>query len=175
MAESVMRKRIAPSLPLRLELEDADGTKFVRNFKLSFTLNTLARIQEKTGVKVLGIGIWAEISPQLMGAMLWAALLPHSPEYDTRDENGEPTDEGLEVIRSYVDMSNLDQVGEALWESYLLSVPKEKAEFLRKARAGKTEGEVPNVPTPETGESTGSTSGQSPDTTSTSAMTSSAS
>lgn len=166
MPESVMRKRIAPSLPLRLDLEDADGTKFVRSFRLSFTLNTLARIQEKTGLKVLGVGIWAELSPKLVGAMLWAALLVTSPEYDTRDEDGESTDEGLETIQSYIDGTNIDRVTETLWDAYLLSLPKDKADILRKARAGGTGEAVPNEPTPATGESTGSSSGPSPDTTS---------
>jgi hypothetical protein len=71
----------------------------------------------------------------------------------------------LEVIQSYIDGRNVDMVSEKVWDAYLLSLSKEKADLLRKMRTGLSpSSEVPNEATPETGETTGSDSGPSQDT-----------
>jgi hypothetical protein len=132
--ESAVKRRVAPSVPITIELLDDSGAKFTRNFRLSFDFNAFARIEEKTDVRVLGMEIWAKLSPRVVGAMLWAGVLALHPEYDTEDEEGEPTDEGLEAIRSYIDAGNVDFIGDKLWEAYLITLPKERADALRKWR-----------------------------------------
>jgi hypothetical protein len=160
-----IKRRIAPSVPLKLELADDNGATFVRNFRLSFDFNALARIEEKTGLRMLGIGVWTQLSAKVVGAMLWAAILANHPEYDTREADGERTDDGLEAISSYVDLSNAEQVTSALWEAYLRNLPKEKSEALRKAKAEMESGAtVPNEEAPATPPATvpdGSSSGPS--------------
>jgi hypothetical protein len=179
MPASPIKKRIAPSVPLTLELTDDGGATFVRNFRLSFDFNAFARIEEKTGLRMLGIAVWTQLSAKVLGAMLWAAVLAHHEEYDTIDGQGQPTEDGLQVIRSYIDLSNADKIAEALWQAYLLNLPKDKAEMLRKARAEEeAKSKLPNAAAPaETPAQTlspGSSSGPSPDTTSALTMTNSA-
>lgn len=152
MSAIPIKGRIAPSYPLKLELDDDDGGKLIHNFRLSFDFNAFARIEErlpddlkKAGVTMLDLRIWTKLSAGVVGLMLWAAVLAKHPQYLTVDEEGEPTDEGLEVIRSFIDLGNATQIGEALWEAYLLNFPKQRAEELRKLKAGDT---VPNGPAP---------------------------
>lgn len=136
MKDSALRRRIAPSVPLRLELKEDDGKSFIREFRLCFDFNAAARIKEKTGVSVLNfVEAWSQIiDPRLVSTMFWAAILANNPEYNTFGEDGKPTDEGLEVIRSYMDDANSEQILEALWSAYLLSLSKEKREAVQKIR-----------------------------------------
>lgn len=154
-------------MPVKLELEDADGTKFTRNFRVSFDFNVLARIEEHTKLKMLGMGVWGQLSASVVSVMFWAAIIPNEPDYDS--------ELGLEVIRSYIGLDNVDVITEALWDAYLLNLPKAKAEELRKIRATiDAKSELPNVPAPlPAANSTGSQPGPSPDTTSTSPTTNS--
>jgi hypothetical protein len=192
--KSALKKRIAPSLPLKLELVDDNGSTFTRNFRLSFDFNALARIQEKTGIRMLGLEIWGALSASVLSVMFWASVLANQPDYNTVDEDGKPTDEGLEVIRSYMDMSNADQISDACWDAFLLGLPKDRAEKLRemkkeaerialekankRARGEAVEDDVPNAPAPALtmpADPTGSSSMPSPELTSASAKASSAS
>lgn len=129
MQENVtpLRKRLAPAVPLTLNLEDDDGGKFSRSFKLCFDFGAGVAIRDKTGLNLRDFAIWKESErPDVLSVMLWAAILRHQPEYDS--------EEGLEVIESYLDDGNFDQVSEALWQAYLKYVSKEKREFLTKMR-----------------------------------------
>ena len=153
-----LKRRIAPSVPLSLKITNEDGSTFTVDFQLRFDFNVLARIEEKTGQKMLsGMDIWSKMSATLLSAMLWSAAIPSSPEYDS--------DEGLEAIRSYLNNETADQASNALWEAYLLFLPKKEAELVRaqveKARAeGQAEKNPPTVEQTSLS-STGSTSGQS--------------
>ena len=165
-----IRRLVAPTYPLTLEFEDELG-KFVKNFRLLFDFNTLARIEAKAGISTLSVAVWAKLNSTLLAVMLWSACQKHSPEY--------AGDEGLEVIGEYLSMSVADKVAAALWEAYLLGYDKERREILRKLRESAQKGEeVPNAPapaaTPATG-SDGSSSGPSLDTTSASLRATSAS
>jgi len=190
---SALKKRIAPSHPLKLELVDDNGSTFTRNFRLSFDFNALARIQERTGIRMLGLEIFGELSAKVLSVMFWASVLANHPDYLTVDDEGEETDEGLEVIRSYMDMSNADAINDACWDAFLLTLPKDRADKLREMKkeaerlaaekaARRAKGEkvpddpVPNAPAPGMpADLTGSSSGQSEDTISVSAKASSAS
>lgn len=172
MSASALRRRIAPSTPLTLELEDDSGGKFVKTFRLCFDFNAGAEILDRTGLSLLNGSIWQHIDkPTVFSVMFYAAILANHPEYRTVDEKGEPTDEGLEVIRSYMQEANAEPITEALWKAYLAFLPKEKRELMEKLRM-KAEGKGSTSPlaaaTPEaTPESPiSSSSGPLPDTTS---------
>ncbi len=168
---TALRRRIAPSVPLTLELSDDNGTSFKREFRLCFDFNVCACIEEKIGVNVLDAKDFLSKlkSPKVISVCFWASLLPHHPDYDI--------DEGLPVIRSYMDESNLEQISNALWEAYLLYCPEKKREALKKlAEQGKSEIEANPTPSPTTTASPlpGSSSGPSPEAISDSALTNSA-
>ena len=192
--DSPIKRRIAPSVPLKLDLLDDGGAKLTLNFRLSFDFNALARVEEKTGVTELGFAIWAKLSPRVLGAMLWAGILAHHPEYLTVDDNGKETEEGLEIVRSYIDPGNIDLVHDAIWDAYMATLPSDQAQKLkdwRKRREeelrNKAKAKSPNADAPVPGGalatnedaqknelSDGTNSGPSPDTTSASLKASSA-
>src|SRR5258707_10836793 len=58
--------------------------------------------------------------------MLWAALLPHHPEFAAED--------GIETAGSMLDGTNQEKAVRALWDAYLLYLPKDQAEALRRER-----------------------------------------
>jgi hypothetical protein len=168
-----LRRRIAPSVPLTLNITNEDGSTFSVSFQLRFDFNVLARIEEKTGKRMLtGMDIWKQMTATTLSAMLWSAVIPSNPEYDSPD--------GLEAIRSYLNNETADQASNALWEAYLLFLPKKEAEDLREHVAkvnaeGKPAENPPKVEQPSALTSTGSTSGQSPKEPSESASSASAS
>jgi hypothetical protein len=172
-----IKRRVAPSVPLKLDLEDDSGAKFSKEFRLSFDFNAAALIQEKTSLKLTEFSSWRHIDePIFQSVMFWAAVLAQSPEYEG--------DEGLSVLRSYMDEKNSEAIVEALWQAYLLYLPKEKREFVVKLKADaekERDAGRPTIPatppaTPETvAAPIGSNSGPLLDTTSPLPMTSSAS
>lgn len=146
---SPLMRRLPPSVPLRLELATDAGMTDIREFKLCFTVNAAAAIKEKTRIvdpssgKIIDPGVsllnfieaWSQISdPRLLRVMFWAAVLCHHPEYDTRDEDGRLTDEGIDTIGTLIDETVSDQIGEALWQAYLKSLSKTKREAVIKVR-----------------------------------------
>ena len=149
--QKVLRLRIPPSVPLALELVDDGGAKFTQTFRLGFNANVAAKIEEKTGFSITDFSIWAHVAEsKVLRAMAWAAILPLHPEYDTVDIHGGPSSEGLEVIGSYIDESNSDDVFEALWAAYLLSVDPKKREaadkWMAEVKAVKAKAENAGVP-----------------------------
>jgi hypothetical protein len=169
---TALRRRIAPSFPLELLLEnDGSGGKTRLEFRLCFDMNAAAAIQEKAGLLLTDVGIWKHVGePIALGVMFWASLFANHPEYRS--------DEGLEIARSYLQENNAAQIVDVMWEAYLAFVPKEKREMLveRRKRAERGEKtEDPLASKPAAPASGGSSSGPSPDTTSESAQTNSAS
>jgi hypothetical protein len=166
-----LRRRIAPSVPLSLKIIDDGGDTFTVNLHLRFDFNVLARIEEKTGLTMLsGKDMWSNLTASVLSVMLWAAAIPSSPEYDG--------DEGLEILRSYLDKDAADQASTALMEAYLLFLPKNEADILREHKKKIEAGEVVENPPQVEQTSTlsdGSTSSLSPSTTSESVKSSSAS
>jgi hypothetical protein len=136
---NALRRRIAPSAPLTLELADDNGDKFIRTFRLSFDFNAMVLVQELTGFSMLNGEIWNELNEKTLSAMFYAAALAQQPQYG---EAG-----GLEVIRSYMDTTNTEPITNALNEAFLLQLPKERRERMEKAqKAAKEKGENPTPP-----------------------------
>jgi hypothetical protein len=173
---SQLRKRLAPATPITLEMTDDNGDKFSRSLKLCFDFAAGVAIEEKTGLNLRDFKILTEMEkPTAMSVVFWAALLRHQPEYDSED--------GLEVVRSYMDESNYELIAEALWHAYLAYQSKAKREFLAKMRQqaeeriqrGETASPLPeSAAGRETSPSPGTTSGPSAASTSGSPTTSSA-
>lgn len=118
-----LRPRIAPAIPLTLELEDEIAGTLTRKFRLSFDADAIARVEALTGISFLNGDIWRQPSVPTLGILLWAAALEHSPEYDS--------DEGLAVIRSYLDAGNMDEITLALFEAFIVRLPKDKQKIIR--------------------------------------------
>ena len=160
-----LHRRIRPSVPVTL---DVDGEQMT--FNLSFDMNALARIEEKTGLKLVGniFTLWAEMSSaRVLAACFWATAVNHHPEYDTK--------EGYHILVSLVEKDNLELIGKALAEAYPLFLSKDKADLFRKILKGEQE-ENPSQPEPKPAEnSAGSPSGPSQSSISVSASASSAS
>src|ERR1035437_5231613 len=116
---SGLRRRVAPSHPLEISFSDELGS-FTETYRLAFNLNVLAEISEKTGLSALGADIWGRMDAKVLRATLWAALLPYQPKFDTRNGSGHRTDEGLEIVGSWLDGENQERAVKALSEAYLL-------------------------------------------------------
>lgn len=177
--DSALKRRIAPSVPLKLELDDDSGAKFVKNFRLSFDANAAAEVEERTGFNMLRGEIWEKLSFKGLSIMLWAAVLANHQEYDTEDAIGNRTDEGLRVIRSYMGIGNTAQISSAVENAFLASLPKDKREAIEAERARREKETTPFVAAvagsvETTAEQLGSNSGLSPATISDSASASSA-
>jgi hypothetical protein len=152
-----LRKRIAPSAPLKLTLTDDTNATFSRNFRLCFDFNAITLIEETTGFGLLTGEIWKHLTAKVVSVMFWAAVLAVHEEYEGA--------EGLAVIRSYMDAGNVDTITDALIDAFLISLPKEKQERLRALKEAALKGEDTNptppvveMPPPETlshGESVG--------------------
>ncbi len=149
-----LRRRIAPSVLLRLELDDQSGDKLVRTFKLSIDFNAACFVQAKIGKSLVDGDTWDSLTPESLSIIFYAAILANHPEYKTVDDDGEETDEGLEVIRSFIDPGNCLQIQDACLDAFVMTLPparKEKIEAsrkkLRELREALERGEVPNAPT----------------------------
>ncbi len=146
-----LKKRIAPSVLLKLDLNDDLGSKFTRTFRLSFDANAAAEIEERTGLSMLSGEAWQKPSFKVMSIMFWAAVLANHPEYDTEDEKGNRSDEGLRVIRSYMDVGNALEISDALEKAYMLSLPPDRRAEIEKSVKAKSSspqpGAVENPPT----------------------------
>jgi hypothetical protein len=167
-----IKKRIAPSVPLKLEMTDDNGSTFVRNFRVCFDFNVLGRIETRTGINMLGFAVWNNLNVNNLKFMLWSAILPNHPEFDTEKPDchhcghAQKTDEGLEALASLLDFEGGEKATEALLEAFLLYLPKEKAAALRKAREAEKAGDAlpnadPPAATPATVVPDGSSSGPS--------------
>lgn len=179
MTESLLRRRVAPRVPLEIHVpETENGVEFHHTFDLAFDFNAVAAVSEITGEECLNsIQMWVLMDARMLRAVLWAALLRHQPELDTRDVRGRRTDEGLQVVGSWISFDSWARIHGALWEAYLKFLPKEQAEFYRKARENaekklreSAESPLAKTSSPAKSESAansdGANSGPSPDTTS---------
>lgn len=139
MTVTGLRRRIAPSVALKLDLKDDSGENFTRNLRLSFDCNAMAMVQEETGWSMMSGQIWDHLDEKTLSIMLHAAVLALQPEYGVEN--------GLEVLRSYMDFSNAEQIAEALNEAFLIQLPAEKADEIRKKqKAAREKGENPTQP-----------------------------
>ena len=170
-----LKMRIAPSVPLRLELQSHDGSREVKNFLLCFDANAAAEIEERTEFNMLRGEIWQKLSLKNLRVMLWACLLANHPEYDT-EESGHRTDDGLKVVGSYIGLGNTPEITEAVEKAFIASLPKEKREAIESERKKREQSPFAAAPPSEAGTPNppGSTSGPEPASNSESAPTNSA-
>jgi hypothetical protein len=160
-----LRRRIAPSVPLHLELEDQSGDKLIRNLRLSIDFNAACLVQARIGKSLIDGDTWDAISPESLSVIFYAALLANHPEYRTKDEDGEDTDEGLEVVRSFIDPGNCLQIQDACLDAFVMTLsPARQAKIaesrrkLKELREKLERGEdVPNAPTATTSTTTAPT------------------
>jgi hypothetical protein len=155
MADAGLRRRIAPSVPLTLDLEDDSGAKFTRSFKLCFDFNAIALVEDESGYSLLDGEIWKHPTAKNLSIMFYAAALAQHPEYEGH----------LDVIRSLMDAGNVEKITRALNEAFINSLPKEKQDVIRKAQSdAEAKGANPTPAPAETSpaaDSNGSTSGPS--------------
>lgn len=134
IAPKALRRRIAPSVPLKLELLDDSGDTLIRNFRLSLDFNAACYFQDKTGFSLIDGATWNDTRPVTIATMLYAAIMALQPEYVTVDEAGEPTDEGMEVLRSYMDAGNCMDIQNALFEAFVATLKPARQAEIRLAR-----------------------------------------
>ena len=175
MGES-LKRRIVPSAPLCLEVENGDGTSFTVIAKVAIDFNVLSDAQERCGHNFLQGGLsWVDNAAQIR-ALLWASLLPYQPGY--RDEEL--------IVGEYMTLDNRLPIVEALLKAYGFFVRKDARkefqesaaaliEFMRTGKAPEGKENAAAVPLASTeASSTGLISSPLPNTTSDSAEKSSA-
>jgi hypothetical protein len=133
--QSALKMRIAPSVPLSLQLEEDNGAKFTKNFRLSFDANAAAEVEERTGFNMLRGEIWEKLSFKNLSIMFWACALANHDEYDS--------EEGLRVVRSYMDLSNTEKISAAVQKAFMLGLPEEKRKAIEAEQARKDSGKRP--------------------------------
>ena len=111
--KNALRRCIAPSVPLALDLSENDGRTFHLELKLSFDFNALGAFQEKTGINPLEGNVWQNPSPLVLRALFWAALLAEQPEYES--------DDGLRIAGSYMRPDSAIAIAPATQEAWLVS------------------------------------------------------
>ena len=120
---SPLRRRIAPSVPYTLNVENDGGDKFSLSFRLAYDLNALS-LAEETLSRQLGreINIFAEIAKCLdipsirtTSILFWAAVGLNHPEWRGED--------GLEALRSCVTIKDLKDVASVCAEAFILQLP----------------------------------------------------
>ena len=185
-----IQRRIRPSVPVEIQPEGI-------TLRLSFSMNALARIEERvnqqrlaalsrmiadpkelvrlyeqTKLRLAGniFALWiAMASQEVILTTFWATAVENHPEYDT--------DEGYAVLTSLVDNESMDRIGQAVLDTYKLSLSKTQLETFEAAwekakrdlESQTQEKPRENPPEAHSESSTGSNSGPSPDTTSESA------
>jgi hypothetical protein len=104
-----------------------DG-KFEHSFKLCFDFNALALIEKHLGVNLLvQFSQIFSISASSVSVFLWAAIQAQHPEYE-----GE---EGLAVVRSYLNIANFEAAAVKVQEAFKLSLNKEQLDRVEAALA----------------------------------------
>jgi len=127
MAESAIKRRLTPSVPLSLDVENGDGSTFRVDLRLAFNMNVLAAVRERCKVNLLAdVFGWID-DPLAVKAVLWAACIPFQPEFDS--------DEGFEAIGEYMTLENRNDTIEALLKAYTYFVRKDKRDkFVESAK-----------------------------------------
>lgn len=137
-----LRRRITPSVPFTLRVEDETGV-FESHLKIAFDCNAFVSFEEETGINILrDLGVvFDRPNVKLLTALLWAGLQLNHPEYDGR--------EGLITLRANIGLGNIKDVKAACTQAFLAGLPKEQSERLAKEAEERlraaTEGQRPNV------------------------------
>lgn len=135
MAKPPIRRRITPSVPLHLRVENSDKSAFELDLRLSFDFNAMALIEEKSGLNMLDGTAFNNPSASVISVLLWAAMQENHPEYEG--------DEGLAAVRTWLNIGNVASVMESLREAFLAALPEEKAKEIRERSENESEGSAP--------------------------------
>lgn len=133
--KSPLRRRITPSVPFTLQVEDADGSKFELNFKISFDFNAMSLVEETTGLSMMSGEVFSEPSATKTKVLLWAGIQANHPEYAGK--------EGLDTIGSLLNLDSGKDALLAITEAFFAALPKEKAAQLKAAAEARARGEAP--------------------------------
>jgi hypothetical protein len=137
-----LRRRITPSVPFTLTVEDTDGSKFSSSLRVAFDCNAFVAFEQETGINILrDLGVvFDRPNIRLLTALFWAGLQLNHPEYEGA--------EGLDVLRANIGLSNIKDIKEVCTKAFLLQLPKEQAARLEQEAAEKlkavAEGKSPN-------------------------------
>lgn len=133
MTKVSVRKFIGKGVPFALTVQTEEGETQL-SFRLLFDFNALALVEETTGYSLLTGAIFKHLNASISSVLFWAAVQAHSPEYAGPD--------GLEAIRSMLNLRNYDLAQQAVQEAFIQSLPEAQAALIREALKPK-EGDVP--------------------------------
>ena len=124
MPKSPFRRRVSPSIPFILNVEDETG-KFSQSFRLCYDLNKLALVEQELGKSaLLDIGeLFDNPSVTSVSVLLWAAVQEYNPEYAGKD--------GLEEIRYNLTIGTAKEAMDACREAFLKQLPAEQVARLK--------------------------------------------
>jgi hypothetical protein len=126
-----LRKRITPSVPFTLNVEDDNGDKFTQTFDLAYDLNTLILIEEKLGKSSFtDLGeILDNPTATNVSILFWAAVQINHPEY--------AGEEGLQLVRTNLTVGTAKAAMAACSEAFVAQLPEEQVKKLKELRAAR--------------------------------------
>ncbi len=138
--KSPLRRRISPSTPFILEYTNFDGSKVSESFKLSYNFKSMSLVEEQLGISMLtSVGeIIDNPTARNASVLLWGAVQEYQPEYST--------EEGLEVICQNLTVATVRKAMSACFDAYVLQLPEEQQERVRKIKAAREAGEEVAAP-----------------------------
>jgi hypothetical protein len=135
-----IKRRVCPAYPLKVEYTER-GKRESLTLNLVFDFNALALIQERTNLNLLEGEIWKGLGPECLGVIVWAAARARQEELAGED--------GLEIVRSYLDGQNSEAVAEATIRAFAETLPESrKAAYLTLLERAKTAGTEERAPDP---------------------------
>ena len=140
MSQSPLRRRITPSVPFHLKVEDADGGSFTLSFKVSYDFNAMALVEEVTGMSMITGDVFDNPSCSNISALLWAGIQENHPDYAGQ--------KGLQAIRSCLNIATATEALKAINEAFLLALPKEQADLIRQRAQEKAAGKSGEASSP---------------------------
>lgn len=125
MTRPLMIDWASPSFPYTVVLLDRTGAKHEVSFRLTFDFRALALVEAHTGLSLLtqAGAMFQEMSVTNLTIMFWAAIQASHPEYAGKA--------GLEAVRSYFTLGNVEGMCDAVQEAFLVSLPPEQEAAIR--------------------------------------------
>lgn len=138
--KSAFRRRVTPSVPFMLTINEPNGEVWKLGFQLVFDLNRLCLFEETVGLSFLQNMTRILIAPSVttLTTLLWVGA---------QDTFAGP--EGLEAIRANVTLADLPAVKEACIKALLAQLPPDVAKKLADTIEASKKGEEKKAdPTP---------------------------